>query len=156
MSPLRVTSVLVVCEGNHCRSPMAEALLRSGAGPGVEVGSAGLSALEGLPADGDAQRLMAERGLDLSAHRGRQFTPALAMAADLILVMDERQKRDCEKKAPRVRGRVFLLGHWQPPESREIPDPYRRGPEAFRRALDQIQLSVGDWLPRVNAEQRSL
>lgn len=122
----------------------------------MTVGSAGLSALEGLPADGDAQRLASELGLDISAHRGRQFTPALAMAADLILVMNEKQKTECENKAPRTRGRVFLLGHWRPQDQREIPDPFRRGPQAFRRALDQIKLSVGDWLSRVNAEQRSI
>jgi protein-tyrosine phosphatase len=121
---------------------------------GLIIGSAGLFAMEGLPADPNAQSIMAECGLDISHHRGRQLTAAIALATDLILVMDERQKKKCECMVPSIRGRVYLLGHWQPVSSREIPDPYRRGPEAFRRALEQIHRSVADWIPRLIHEQR--
>lgn len=141
--------ILVLCEGNHCRSPIAEGLLRSSLGPEVVVESAGLDALEGHPADAEAQRLMAERGLDISAHRGRQLTPDLALAADLILVMDRAQKAACELRIPSARGRVFLLGHWLPEPRQEIPDPFRRGPEAFRENLNHIDQSVTAWLPKL-------
>jgi len=149
------SSILVVCDGNHCRSPIAEALLKAGLGEGVSIGSAGLIAMEGLPADILARKVMAELGLDISSHRGRQLTGPLALASDLILVMDERQKRDCEQLAPSSRGRVYLLGHWQPASSREIPDPFQKGPEAFRQALEQISHSVADWIPRLVRTQRS-
>jgi len=74
---------------------------------------------------------------------------------DLILVMDERQKAECERRVPSARGRIYLLGHWQPAPLREIPDPFRKGSEAFLAALEQIRQSVGDWLSHVIAEQRS-
>lgn len=141
--------IMVLCEGNHCRSPIAEALLRASVGPSVAVESAGLDALEGHPADEEAQRLMAERGLDIAAHRGRQLTPAMALSADLILVMDREQKAACELRIPSARGRVFLLGHWLPEPRQEIPDPFRRGPEAFRETLNHIDQSVAAWLPKL-------
>lgn len=96
-----------------------------------------------------------ERGLDISRHRGRQITPAMVLGSDLILVMEERQKAECERMAPSARGRVFLLGHWRPPAAREIPDPFRKGPHAYRKALEQISQSVVDWIPRLKRQQRS-
>ena len=133
---------------------MGEALLRAAMDEGMIIGSAGLIAMDGLPADPWAQGIMAECGLDISSHRGRQLTAAIALATDLILVMDERQKKDCERMVPSIRGRVYLLGHWQPVSSREIPDPFRKGPEAFRKALEQINRSVADWIPRLIHKQR--
>lgn len=120
----------------------------------MTVASAGLAALEGVPADATAQRLMAGLGLDISDHRGRQLTSAMALRTDLILVMDERQKMECGQMVPSATGRIFLLGHWQPDAAREIPDPFRKGPGAFQAALDQISRSIEDWLPRLKSSQR--
>ena len=147
-------SILVLCEGNHCRSPIAEALLRDALGPGIEVESAGLDALVGEPADAEARKIAQANGLDLSAHRGRQWSDAMALRADLILVMDAQQKTRCEEILPSVRGRVFLLGHWLEGPQREIPDPYLLGPEATRIAFDRIHQSVAAWLPRFAHPQR--
>jgi len=97
---------------------------------------------------------MAELGFDISGHRGRQLTSAMALATDLILVMDERQKMECGQMVPSAKGRIFLLGHWQPGDSREIPDPFRKGLGSFKSVLDQISRSVEDWLPRVLSSQR--
>jgi protein-tyrosine phosphatase len=134
---------------------MAEALLRSLLPPDITVESAGLSALVGAPADPEAQRLMADIGLDISAHVGRQLTYDMTAAADLILVMDQSQKGWCGQLFPSSIGRIFLLGHWQPPASREIQDPFGRGPEAFRIALEAIRQSVSDWPPHLTTKQRS-
>ena len=155
MSASAIGRILVLCEGNHCRGPLAEALLRSALPPSAQVASAGLAALEGSAADPEAVRLGRAAGLDLSAHRGRQVTPELALGAELVLVMDEAQKAWCEALLPSVRGRVFLLGHWRPAGEREIADPYRQGPQAFQAAWRRIQLAVADWLPRLNSERRS-
>jgi len=141
--------ILVLCEGNYCRSPMAEFLLKASLGPGVVVESAGLGALIGAGAAPEARLLLEARGLDLSAHRARQLTVEAALAADLVLVMDRRQKVRCEALAPSARGRIFLLGHWLAPDRQEIADPYRRGDEAFRRAFQHIEHAVTAWLPRL-------
>jgi len=149
-------SILVLCEGNHCRSPIAEALFKAALGAAFRVESAGLNALEGQPADAEAQKIMYANGLDLSTHRGRQWNDQIALGADLILVMDEQQKESCEASVASVRGRVFLLGHWLASPPREIPDPYLLGPEATRRAFDLIHQSVASWLPRLQSRQRSV
>jgi protein-tyrosine phosphatase len=148
-------TILVLCEGNHCRSPLAVALLRRALGPGFTVESAGLAALDGIPAHPEAARLAAAHHLDLSGHASRQLTPAMALGADLILVMDRGQKAWCEAQAPSVRGRVFLLGQWRQPAPAEIADPHQLGPEAFRAAFETIHQCVADWIPRLLSERRS-
>ncbi len=150
-----IRHILVLCEGNHCRSPLAEAMLRKALGPSIRVSSAGLDALVGQSAHPETKASMADDGIDIvdiadiTAHRGRQVTPDLALSADLILVMDQAQKIACERMAPSTRGRVFLLGHWLPQNQQEIPDPIHRGAEAHRLAHDRIQCAIQPWLTRL-------
>ena len=80
----------------------------------------------------------------------------MALAADLILVMDRAQKDWCEGLVPSARGRVFLLGHWQTPGPVEIADPFQRRPrEAFLAAFEAIRQCVSGWLPHLSSERRS-
>lgn len=154
MSKPPVSSILVLCEGNHCRAPMAEGLFREVLGPSVQVASAGLGALVGVPAHPEAVRLMRDRGLDIGSHRGRQVTPEMALRADLILVMDARQLAWCAQWLPSVHGRVFLMGHWLGSPPPEIPDPQGLGPDAFRQAFEILRQSVTAWLPHLRSLQR--
>lgn len=147
-----IRHILVLCEGNHCRSPLAEALLRKALGPSIQVTSAGLDALIGQPAHRETKALLAKDGIhlaDITAHLGRQVTPDMALGADLILVMDQAQKAACERLAPSTRGRVFLLGHWLPAGQQEIPDPIRGGTEAHHKAHDHIQRALQPWISRL-------
>jgi protein-tyrosine phosphatase len=148
-------SILVLCEGNHCRSPMAAGLLGQLLGPGHRVESAGLAAQEGCPPHPAAVRLMAARGIDIAGHAGRTVTPAMALAADLILVMDSAQKDWCERLVPSAKGRVFLLGHWQSPAPVEVADPFGQSAESFLAAFEAIQHCVSGWLPHLSPERRS-
>ena len=140
-------TVLMVCVGNICRSPMAQALLAS-ACPGLQVISAGVGALSGRPADLTAQELMARRNIDISAHRAQQINSALAQQADLILVMDQEQRRYVRDSYPFASGKVFRLGEFS---KMEIPDPYTKPREAFERSLSMISLSLDAWINRINA-----
>lgn len=143
----------MVCEGNHCRSPIGEALLKEGLGPAFRVRSAGLAALEGAPAAREVERLMTGAGLDITQHRGSQLTAAMALETDLILVMDDEQKDDLERAVPSVRGRIYLLGHWLPAPDHQIADPFRKGDAAYRTAFDHIQRAVAGWLPHLIHQQ---
>lgn len=140
-----VKTILVVCIGNICRSPMAEALLAA-ALPDLSVSSAGTGALVGQPADAAAVQLMDARGLNISAHRARQIGSTLCQQADLILVMDQAQRRHLESLYPQVRGKVFRIGELA---KQDVPDPYRRGPEAFKLALALIETGVNVWVERI-------
>lgn len=147
-------SILVLCEGNHCRSPIAEALFRDSLPPEITVESAGLNALVGFPAHPEVLRMMFDRGIDISGHRGRQLTPLMALSVDLILVMDDQQKDLCSRMVPGARGRIFLLGHWLSTPPPGISDPLHKDREAFRLAFEVIQDSVASWLPHMTINQR--
>jgi protein-tyrosine phosphatase len=138
----------VVCVGNICRSPMAEAVLRDALKEQEEiiVESAGLGAMVDWPASEHAEVLMAERGLDISAHRARQLTPELIREADLILVMESRHKKAIESEDVTARGKVFRLGEWR---NTDIDDPFRKSKAAFVEALTEIDASVVDWVERL-------
>lgn len=139
--------ILMVCTGNICRSPMAEVLLADRLrklGIEVTVSSAGLRALVGAPADPLALELIQKRGLDLSAHRGRQLTREIIHASDLVLVMEDRQKQLVEGLDASVRGRVHRLGRMG---KFDVPDPYRRGQKAFDEALRLIDKGLDELVP---------
>lgn len=138
-------SVLVVCIGNICRSPMAEALIAA-ALPHLKVASAGVGALVGQPADPLALALMAERGLNIGAHRARQLTSAMCQEADLILVMDEEQRLHINQRYTFTRGKLFRLGEVA---RVDIPDPYRLGRLAFDQALQLIDAGATTWAERI-------
>jgi protein-tyrosine phosphatase len=136
---------------------MAEALLADRLkrrGLAVKVASAGIGALVGRPADPIAQELVAERGLDLSAHRARQLTPDLIRSFELILVMEAEQQKAVVSMLPAARGRVHCIGRWG---KFDVPDPYRQPRPAFERALELIERGIDDlekafWPERLNRE----
>ncbi|MEO0073712.1 MAG: hypothetical protein ABIK43_03500, partial [candidate division WOR-3 bacterium] len=81
-----IFSVLIVCTGNSCRSPLAAAVLgQMLEGMPVLVGSAGTSASEGAPISDSAVRTAARMGLDISSVRARQVTAEICQGSDLIL-----------------------------------------------------------------------
>lgn len=141
-------SVLVVCTGNICRSPIAAALLaRRLNDAGKQVDSAGVAALIGAPAAPYAQEVMRERGYDLSDHRGRQLTAEMLAQADLVLALDETHRRWILDRFTQFRGRVHKLGKWR--DDADVADPFQRPKAAFEEAYLQIADYVEDWLPRL-------
>jgi protein-tyrosine phosphatase len=147
--------VLVVCVGNVCRSPIAQALLREQLCD-ASIDSAGIDAPVGQPADPTAVALMRERGFDIDGHRACQLMPSQCRQADLILVMDHAQKRYLERRYAFLLGRVFRLGELRsaPGTSHigfDIPDPYRLTRAAFEQSLQLIECGVEGWSARIRA-----
>jgi protein-tyrosine phosphatase len=145
-----IRHILVVCVGNICRSPMAEALLRNALRGKEEfsVESAGLGALVDEPASEHAVALMSERGIDISSHRARQLQPELVNKADLILVMESGHKKAIETADVTVRGKVFRLGETS---DRDIVDPYQRSRAVFEDVLEDIDEGIADWVKQLTA-----
>ena len=145
-----IRHILVVCVGNICRSPMAEALLRNAlrGQKGFSVESAGLGALVDEPASEHAVALMSERGIDISSHRARQLQPELVNKADLILVMESGHKKAIETADVTVRGKVFRLGETS---DRDIVDPYRQSRTVYEEVLEDIDEGIADWVNQLTA-----
>jgi protein-tyrosine phosphatase len=139
-----MNTVLVVCAGNLCRSPMAQAVLTH-ALPRIGVQSAGLAAPRLAAPDANAVRLMRERGFDISTHRAQQLQGAMVASSDLVLVMTDRQRRVIEQVWPSSRGKVFRFAG-----DVDIPDPYQRGEDAFRRVLQLIDAGAAQWTDRLS------
>jgi len=139
-----IGSVLVVCVGNICRSPVGERLLASALEDGaVSVSSAGLGALVGHGADTRASEVAARHGLSLDGHVARQFTPALGRAHDLILVMEAGHRSAIARQAPELSGRCLLFDQWT--GARGIADPYRKSVEFHEGVFDALKTASEAW-----------
>ncbi|HBX3114000.1 TPA: protein tyrosine phosphatase [Klebsiella pneumoniae] len=141
-------SILIVCTGNICRSPIAERFLRREL-PQKRIDSAGTGALINQEADKSAVEIAIKHGLSLEGHRGQQFTPALARQYDLILVMEKAHLVQVGKIAPEARGKTMLFGEWI--QRKDIPDPYRKSDEAFASVFHLIELAGQCWVEKLKA-----
>lgn len=139
-------SILVVCTGNICRSPIGERILKQLL-PTMQVDSAGTAALIDHNADNSAIKIAKKHGISLEGHKGKQFTAKLARNYDLILAMEKIHINQIEKIAPEARGKTMLFGHWL--ENRDIPDPYRKSDEAFASVFVLMQRSSQLWVEKL-------
>ncbi|MEX5297933.1 low molecular weight protein-tyrosine-phosphatase [Kocuria sp. CPCC 205292] len=149
-------SIVAVCTGNICRSPMAELALRrafeaAGLAERVRIDSAGVSDEElGNPVDPRAGELMRREGLDASRHEARAFDPVRFDDRDLVLALDVVHWRRLRELAPdeAAAAKVRLLREFDPgaedlePEELGIYDPWYGGPEDFETTYGMIAAAV--------------
>jgi protein-tyrosine phosphatase len=141
--------VLLVCMGNICRSPTAEAVLRTHArkaGLTIEFDSAGTENYHiGDPPDARSIRHALRRGYDLAPLRARQVHAEDFHQFDLILAADELNLRELRRRCPaELHGRLQLfLGDVA------LPDPYYGESDDFEKVLDLVEkqavLLVSRW-----------
>lgn len=139
-------NVLMVCLGNICRSPTAEAVLRTklaraGLGDRIAVASAGTHGERGGAPDARAVAAGAKRGYDLSNIRSRRVAPADFDRHDWVLAMDRDNLVNLEKLCPSpLQERLgLLLRHAPALGLHDVPDPYYGGPAGFDHVLDLIE-----------------
>ena len=145
--PAFETGVLMVCMGNICRSPMAEAVLRTklvhaGLERRVRVASAGTHGERGSPPDERAVAVAARRGYDLSGIRASRLQDADFDRFDLLLAMDEDNLAQLRRRCPAgLYERVRLLLEVAPrtDDVREVPDPYYGAVQGFEHVLDLLE-----------------
>lgn len=140
-------SILIVCVGNICRSPIGERLLKELL-PHKEISSAGISALVGNSADAKAINVANEHGLSLNGHVARQLTAEMCRKSSLILVMERKHIDAVCQFAPEARGKTMLYGHWN--DRKEVVDPYRKSDEVFEFVYKLLAESAQKWVKALN------
>lgn len=102
----------MVCTGNLCRSPMAEAVMRyeiERRGCDIEVASVGTWAYFGNPATDEAIKVLEGRGIDLSTHQSRAMDPKEIRQADVIVAMTSVHRREILHVVPEVESKIVLM-----------------------------------------------
>jgi len=131
-----VKSVLFVCTGNICRSPIAEGLFRRllGNRKDIEVASAGVHAVRGQPPSLYAVQVCEEEGVDISGLRSQPLTAALVDRATHIFAMTGAHLETIEMLFPQGAEKSFLLREFEQPGTtvwRDLPDPIGLGREVY-------------------------
>jgi glycine hydroxymethyltransferase len=147
-----VKSVLFVCTGNICRSPIAEGLFRRliGNRKDIEVLSAGVHAVRGQPPSLYAVQVCAEEGTDISDLRSQPLTAALVDRATHIFAMTGAHLETIQTLFPHGAEKSFLLREFEEPGTtvwRDVPDPIGLGREVY----EDCARIIGHALPSVLA-----
>ena len=140
-------TILFLCTGNVCRSPMAEGLFRHAVrGRGeFRILSAGLGAVDGQPPTNHSVQAMREIGIDISQQRSRALTAELVRAADLILGMTHSHTDTVALLYPAAAEKTFLLREFDEtlePYEKDISDPIGSPYHVYADCRDQIEQGI--------------
>lgn len=146
-------SVLMVCLGNICRSPLAEAALRAAAereGVDIEVDSAGTGDWHIGRAPDPRAQAVAQRlgGLDISQLKARQVSANDFYRFDHIIAMDEANLRDLQAIRPKdpTARLSLMLDHLPGREGQSVADPYYGEEAGFDETWSQVSAAAAGFL----------
>ncbi len=158
-----VDRIIFLCTGNICRSPLAEVIAaQKFRAHGLSFCSAGLEAVDGLPASGASAEYAAAHGLTLAAHRSQPVTPGLLADAAWAIGMTRSHAAIFRSRhGDAYNGAVGILGapgvdlaqQIYSPEAEEVNDPYGLARERYFECGDQISRLLEGWTSTFTALQ---
>lgn len=157
VSNQNTSSVIFVCWGNICRSPMAEFVARkvfSDEGLDARITSAGVSDEEhGGPMDSRARSVLKSHGYPCSGHNAHQIDGSEIMSADLVIAAEPRHIQMMKRMAPDA-DNLRLIRDYDPKctPGTSLPDPWYGSADGFEDTLDAIEAAM----PGIVDEVRSL
>jgi protein arginine phosphatase len=132
-------NIYFVCTGNTCRSPMAEAILKSLQIENVRVKSAGVYALEGGAMSENAQSALADDNITLD-HVSRAVNEHDLSWADFVLTMTAKHKELVLLSYPQFEGKVFTLKEFTAPyASKDISDPFGGDTYQYKQTFNELK-----------------
>ncbi|ABK48628.1 protein tyrosine phosphatase [Shewanella sp. ANA-3] len=142
-----VRRILMVCMGNICRSPTAEAVCRAKIRErrlNIEVDSAGtIDYHQGDHPDSRSMAAGKKRGLSFDGMRARQVIDADFEHFDLILAADNSNLADLRRRCPpEYQYKLKLMLSYSDCDTDEVPDPYYGGTQGFELVLDLLEQSM--------------
>ncbi len=139
-------TILFVCTGNTCRSPMAEGIMKARASKFPwEIISAGVSTADGYPASKHAIKAMSEIGIDISGHKSQLLNQGLINRADLIVTMSESHRSAIVNYSPQSSAKVCLLKSFETGKvPADIADPFGGSLSVYRNTRDEIERAISD------------
>lgn len=147
-------NIYVVCTGNTCRSPMAEAILNHKQLPNTTVKSAGIYAVNGAQMSEQAQVVLNEHGIAHS-HRSKQLSEDDLKWATLVLTMTNAHKELILRSYPRFADKVFTLKEYVSSSSDlDVSDPFGGSVDVYRQTFNELSQLI-DKLEKLNREGHS-
>jgi protein-tyrosine phosphatase len=140
---MKRVSILFVCMGNICRSPLAEGIFRhlaaeAGLGDRFRIDSAGIGGWhEGEPPDRRSSATASAHGIDITNQRARAIRSGDFADFGLILAMDRANIAELRRMAPQA-GNVELFGEFALGTGEDVPDPYHGGPAGFEQVYARL------------------
>jgi protein-tyrosine phosphatase len=153
--PQPIRSVLFVCMGNVCRSPLAAAYFGEEVRKNrcmIRVNSAGIDTHLGKPAHALAEEIAYQQGFSLQYHSTTPLSQDLIEQSDLVLVMEIAQKDRLFRLYPRERHKVFLLGQFCRKGSLDIDDPYCGTHDDFKVCFERIREACDRLIHTINEQ----
>jgi len=138
----KIKSIVFVCTGNTCRSPMAEGLMKKLLSEkninNVDVFSRGISVFEGSRASENSVSAIKKYDVDLSFHKAKLLTFEEINSAGLILTMSEGHRNAILSTFPEYEEKVFTIYKFAFDEEKDISDPFGGSIEVYEKCLDEI------------------